>query len=126
MFKENAFPFQVGKSSDTSMLFLANTYGLCDINYGREIMIDPVMQPTELPECDTRPSSEQVMEYGPNEITKEMYRMPICKIRQTSFSNSIICTMSAFDLVHVDIFLMSLHRWEQVVNNIGVFARAKV
>ncbi|MCF8704117.1 hypothetical protein L3055_11325, partial [Corynebacterium sp. MC-02] len=51
-----------------------------------------------------RPSSEQVMEHGSNEITKEMHSMPICKIRQTSFSNSIICTMSAFDLVHVDIF----------------------
>ncbi|MCF8701881.1 hypothetical protein L3054_10860 [Corynebacterium sp. MC-10] len=108
------------------MLFPANTYGLCDLNYGREIMIDQVMQPTKLPECDTRPSSEQVMEHGSNEITKEMHRMPICKIRQTTFSNSIIYTMSAFDSVHMDIFIMSLHRWEQVVNNIGVFARAKV
>ena len=86
MYKKNAFSFKVGKSRDKSMLFPANTYGLCDLNYGREIMIDQVMQPTKLPECDTRPSSEQVMEHGSNEITKEMHRMPICKIRQTTFS----------------------------------------
>ncbi|MDV3188745.1 MAG: hypothetical protein Q8834_02940, partial [Candidatus Phytoplasma australasiaticum] len=75
-----------------------------DLNYGREIMIDHLMQSTELLECDTRPSSEQVMEHGSNVITKEMYLCSMQNKTDILFQNSIISTMSAFDLVHMDIF----------------------
>ena len=81
MFKENVFPFEVSKSGDKSVLFPANTYGLFDTNYGRQIMIDHVIQPTELPEGDTRPSTEQVTKYVSNEITEDP---PETSITQTS------------------------------------------
>ena len=64
------FPFKVSKRDDKSMLFPVNTYDLFGTNYGRQIMIDHVMQPIALFGGDTRPPSEQAIEHVSNGITE--------------------------------------------------------
>lgn len=53
------------------LLFVNTPNRLILIMEGKKTMIDHIAQPIELPESDTRPSSEQVIEHASNVITED-------------------------------------------------------